>query len=136
MPPTNYLVEIINPENVNGPKIKAIFAHDFYLQLYKHSPVKYQNLETARFVLQKPLRIFSGVRQFNDGGWCFTGKPKMWYVKEDVRVTFPEHLVFAVYLNAAFNLYEARAERCANDDKLCPDDWQNRYKALVWKSTS
>lgn len=134
--PTNFLLKILNPEDLSGPKIDAVVPHSLYLQFYKFSPVKYENLMIAKFVLENPLRIFSGVRQFNDGGWCFTGKPASWYIEEGVRVPFPDHLVFAVYLNAAFYLYEARAERCASDDKLCPNDWQNRYKALVWKNTS
>ena len=53
-----------------------------------------------------------------------------------MRVPFPEHLVYAVYLNAAFNLYEIRGEECAEDDKLCPIDWQKRYGALIWKTIS
>jgi hypothetical protein len=134
--PQNALIDIINPEDVNGPKIKAVLSHTFYLRMYKFSPVKYENLVAAKYILENPQRIFSGVRQFNDGGWCFTGRPNSWYVTKDVRVPFPEHLVFAVYLNAAFNLYEARGERSANDDKLCPIDWQKRYQALVWKNTS
>src|SRR5437867_2194753 len=94
--PQNYLVDIINPENVNGPKIKAIIPHRVYLRFYWKSPVKYENLVAAKFVLENPLRIFSRVRQFNEGGWCFTGKPTSWNIREGVRVPFLEHLVFAV----------------------------------------
>jgi hypothetical protein len=134
--PQNFLIKIVNPEDVTGPKINAVMSHRFYLHLYRFSPVKYENLVAAKYVLENPLRIFSGVRQFNEGGWCFTGRPKSWMIKEGVRAPFPDELVFAVYLNAAFNLYEARGELCAEDDESCPKDWQERYKALVWKSTS
>jgi hypothetical protein len=87
-------------------------------------------------VLENTKRIFSGVRRFNDGGWCFTGRPEMWYIRENVRAPFQKEYVFAVYLNPALNVYEARAERVAKDDEYSPCDWQDRYFALIWKSIS
>ena len=136
MLPQNYFLNIIDPHDPKGPTIQAEIPHSVYSRLYKYYPVRYENLRAAKYVLENPKRIFSGVRQFNEGGWCFTGKPRMWYIKEDVQAPFPNELVFAVYLNANFRLYEARAEPSDRDDPLCPDDWQNRYGGLIWKTTS
>jgi|DewCreStandDraft_4_1066084.scaffolds.fasta_scaffold121423_2 hypothetical protein len=132
----DYFQPIINPTDPKGEKVKAVLPHRLILMYYKYYPVRYENLRAAKFVLENPERIFNGVRQFNEGGWCFTGRPRIWHVKEDVTVPFPDDLVFAVYLNSRFVVYECRAERAATDDPNCPEDWQNRYSGLVWKNIS
>lgn len=134
--PTDYCIEIINPNDLDGAKVQAIIPYRFFSHLYKYYPTAYENLRAAKFVLQSPKRIFSGVRHHNEGGWCFTGKPGIWHIKEQVMAPFPDNLVFSVYINPRLYIYEARAENCANDDNLCPEDWQNRYGGLIWKSTS
>ena len=132
----DYFIEIINPADPKGDKVRGTIPHRLILNYYKYYPVRYENFRAAKHVLNQPLRIFSGVRQFNEGGWCFTGKPKSWYIKEQIEVPFPENLVFAVYLNPRFVVFECRAEKAADDDPNCPNDWQNRYKGLIWKHTS
>jgi len=82
--PNVYFIDIINPDNPGGPKVQAHFSPDVYLQSYKLNPVDYENLRAAKYVLENTCRIFSGIREFNDGGWCFTGKPKMWYIRQTV----------------------------------------------------
>jgi|ERR1022692_180769 hypothetical protein len=134
--PNDYLIEIINPIDPKGQKVQAIIPHTLILNYYKYHPVRFENFRTVRYVLANTDRIFSGIRQFNEGGWCFTGKPKSWYIKESVQAPFPENLVFSVYLNSRLYIYEARAEKCAVEDNLCPENWQNRYGALIWKTTS
>jgi hypothetical protein len=132
----DYFQPIINPSNPGGAKLDAILPARLILNYFKYYPVRYENLRAAKHVLEYPRRIFTGVRQFNEGGWCFTGRPHVWYVQEHVQTPFPDNLVFAVYLNSRFVVYECRAERAANDDPNCPEDWQNRYGGLIWKSTS
>jgi hypothetical protein len=134
--PTNFCIQIVNPDDIGGPKIEAIIPHSLILNCYKYSPTKYQNFYAAKFVLENPKRIFARIREFNEGGWCFTGRPKTWYIKENVEVPFPDGYVFAVYFNSRFVIYEFRAEYAAGDDSLCPRDWQNRYGALIWTNTS
>jgi hypothetical protein len=132
----DFSMPIMNPEDPTGPQIEAIIPYRLISRYYTLYPVRYENLRAAKHVLDKPLRIFSGVRVFNEGGWCFTGRPSNWYIRESVTASFPETLIFAVYLNPRYYVYECRAENAAQDDKECPDDWQNRYKGLIWKSTS
>jgi len=133
---SDFCIDIIDPNNPTGSKIQAVIPHRLILRYYKYFPVRYENLRAAKHVLDNPRRIFSGVRQFNEGGWCFTGRPAVWYVKMDVCVSFPENLVFSVYLNSRMYVYESRAENAAVDDSLCPEGWEDRYGALIWKSTS
>jgi hypothetical protein len=134
--PNNFPIDIINPNNPAGEKVQAIFPYAWFSHLYKFYPIRYKNLEVAKFVLQNPKRIFSGIRHYNQGGWCFTGKPVLWHIRENVQAPFPDNLIFTVYLNPRLYIYEARAENCANDDNLCPEDWKNRYGGLIWKSIS
>lgn len=132
----DYFIEVLNPENVCGPKVMAIIPYRLIEAYYKYSIVRWENFRAAKHVLQNPLRIFSGVRQFNEGGWCFTGRPETWYIKENVTASFPGNLIYAVYLNPRLCIYECRAEIVSDNDKSSPNDWQNRYKGLIWKSTS
>jgi len=134
--PKNYSIQVINPDDPDGLKIEAIIPHRLILHYYKYDPVRYENFRAVRHVLETPRRIFAGVRRFNEGGWCFTGKPTTWYVRPEVQVPFPNGLVFAVYLNPRFYVYEARAEKAADDDDCSPVDWRNRYTTLKWKSIS
>ena len=132
----DYVCKTVDPNNPTGPPTDAIFPGDLTLRYYKYSPVRYWNLIAAKYVLQHTGRIFFGVREYNEGGWCYTGRPAEWYLREDRTAPFPKDMVFAVYLNPNMRVYECRAEYAADDDPLCPVDWQNRYRGLVWKSTS
>ena len=134
--PANFACKTINPNNPLGPKIDAIIPANLYLRYYKYYPIRYQNLRAAKYVLENPQRIFWGVRQFNEGGWCYTGRPIEWYIKENVVVAFPDDKIFAVYLNPNMRVYECRAEYAASNNPMCPDNWENRYRGLIWKSTS
>jgi len=132
----NFACKTIDPNNPTGSKVDVIFPGDYTLHLFKHSPVDYENLRAAKHVLENTDRIFFGVREFNEGGWCYTGRPDEWYIRERVVAPFPKDKVFAVYVNPNMRVYECRAEYVADDDALCPLNWQTRYRGLTWKSTS
>ncbi len=132
----DYPCKTIDPSNPTGPKVDAIFPGDYTLRLFKYSPVDYENLRAAKYVLENTERVFFGVREFNEGGWCYTGRPVQWYIRERIVVPFPKDKVFAVYLNPNMRVYECRAEYAAPDDPLCPVNWQTRYRGLTWKSIS
>lgn len=132
----DYKCLTIDPLNPSGDKSYAIIPGSWYIELYKHSPVEYENLRCVKVVLEDPQRIFYGPREYNEGGWCMTGRPLEWHVKSDVVRPFPPDLVFAVYLNPHMRVYEARAEFAADDDRLAPIDWMNRYKGrIAWSGT-
>jgi len=126
----------IDPNDPTGSKVDAIFPGDYTLKLYKYWRVDYENLRAAKCVLENVARIFFGVREFNEGGWCYTGRPGEWFISEAKIAPFPEDKVFAVYLNPNMRIYECRAEYAAPDDPLNPVNWQTRYRGLTWKNTS
>jgi hypothetical protein len=132
----HYNIEIRNPSDPANSKVTAIIPSGLIEAYYKYDIVRFQNFWAVKHVLENTKRIFAGVRRFNDGGWCFTGRPDMWYIRENVRAPFPKDLVFAVYLNPRLYVYEARAEHVASDDEFSPCEWEDRYSALIWKSIS
>jgi len=99
--------------------------------------VDFQNLRAVKFVLENVERIFGGIREFNRGGWCFTGRPERWCIRnEDIEVPFPPNRILGVYLNSSLRVFDFQVEKTAPDDAFSPVDWQNRYGALIWKNTS
>ena len=132
----DYFCKTRDPENPVDNFVEAIFPADLTSRWHKYSPVRFKNLWAAKHVLENVERIFRGVREFNQGGWCYTGRPATWYIRENVQAPFPETLVFVVYLNPRLHVYEARAEEIATDDPISPKDWAQRYEGLVWKRTS
>ena len=134
--PDNYLVKTIDPKNPSGPKIRAVFPNDLLLRAYKYDTVSFENAKAAVEVLENTSRIFSGLRELNEGGWCYTGRPREWCIAEGRVVLFPVDRIFAVYLNDQMWVYEWRAERSDPEDALNPIGWKNRFVGLIWKSTS
>ncbi len=132
----NYTFKTLDPETPDGPLGEVTLYHSTYLHAYKYSPVEYENIVAAKEVLDHPERIFEGVRAFNDGGWCYTGRPSRWCIKEGVFVPFPDDLIFTVYINPGRAIYSWRAEKAAQNDKNSPDDWENRYQSLTWSRIS
>lgn len=125
------------PVNPSKSSVDAVFLADWYLKLYKIDPVGYQNLRAAEYVLENVERVSGGLRWYDSsGGSCFVAHPNSWYIREGVVVPFPGALVFAVYLNPRLQVFDVRAERCANDDPMSPVDWQNRYEVLASKKST
>lgn len=126
----------VNPKDPYGPKIPAIVPLGLIKRYHKYRSVDFENLRAAKHVLENPQRIFSVLREFGDEErWCYTGRPERWYAAENVTAPFPDNLVFAVYLDSRIRIYQSRAERVAEDDRMSPVSWQSRYGGLVWKST-
>lgn len=131
-----FLCKTLDPNNPGGPKIDAVFPADFILRYYKYYPVRYLNLIAAKYVLDNVKRIFTGIREFDENGWCYTGRPDEWYVKEDTKQPFPNEFVFAVYLRWNMRVFECGAEYASEKDPMSPKGWEDRYGGRIWKITS
>jgi hypothetical protein len=126
-----YTIAALDPTNVPGVRRPIIIPRDVYLEAYKHWPVQYENLRCVKYVLENTQRIFSGVRDHVPGGWCYTGRPLEWHVRPNVTAAFPHHLIFAVYVNPKFELFDWLAEKADPQDATCPVNWRDRYKGRV-----
>lgn len=131
----DFEIAIRNPEDPEGTKVQATLPAYLATKAYKDDPIQFANLVAAKHVVENPVRIFYGVRQYNQGGWCYTGRPAQWDIREGVTVPFPPNLIYAVYLNPRLTIYAWTAHKVAGDDALSPEDWQNRYEGLTWKAT-
>lgn len=132
----SFTIRCRDPRAPEHDTVNVIIPGDLIEHCYCSLPVQFENFRAAKFVLENPRRIFSGVRLLNQGGWCYVGKPSEWYIRENTIAPFPEQFVFAVYVNPNFRLYEFRAEKVAPDDPDSPIGWAERYGALIWKRTS
>lgn len=117
-------------------KIDALIPRELVQCYWKTHPVKVYNLDPAREVLQDPERIYCGVREYNEGGWCYVGKPPRIAKREKVWVPLPPGFLFAVYMNPQYHVYEWRLEKAAEDDPPAPVDWRNRYGGVAWQRSS
>lgn len=124
--------EIINPDDPLGPKTDAKWSSEWILHLHREQPIKFRNISAAQEVLKTPISIFCGLRRYREGGYCFVGKPKLWYTRYDKLITFPDQLLYAVYLSPARFVYDFRAEKIDSGDGACPKDWKSRFKSRVW----
>ena len=135
--PEHCLRKTIDPRNPAGPRVPATIPNDLISRAYKYDTVQFENIRLAVIeVLDDPKRIFTGIRELNEGGWCYVGRPKAWCVREGRIVPFPSNLVYAVYMNDRMWVFEWRAERADSEDLLSPIDWKNRFAGRVWTSNS
>jgi hypothetical protein len=135
--PGYYEIETIDPKNPAGRRINVFLPLDLAIKFLKTRRTRYMNLTCAKQVLNNPQRIFEGIREYEQGGWCYAGKPTEWYVGDVAEVPFPDGLVFAVYVNRRLEVYHWRAEKCDRDDRFCPIDWRTRYGGgMIWPITS
>lgn len=134
--PSNYEQETLDPTDPTGPKIKVIIPYPVFLRAYKYNSVKYENIRGVKEVLENPKRIFWGVREYSEGGWCYVGRPTKLFLTENKVVDFPKNKVFAVYINDRFAIFDWILEYVDDKDMLNPKDCEKRYRSLVWKSTS
>lgn len=134
--PGNYYQEVIDPRNPLGPKIKVVIPHYIYNRAFKYNPVKYSNLMAAKEVLENPKRIFWGIREHNEGGWCYVGLPTKLCVRPDEWIDYPDDKVFAVYVNSEMIVFDWITEYLDDENDMSPRGWKERYRSLIWKSTS
>lgn len=129
-------IETISPNNPTGPKINVFLPRSICDRAYKYDSVKYENLRAVEEVLSNPQRIFWGTREHSEGGWCYTGKPKKFYIRENEVIDFPNNMVFAVYITDRYEVFDWILEHVDEEDNLSPKDYKERYRGLKWKSTS
>lgn len=132
----DYQLQVVDPNRPPTSMVMAIIPADVCLRAYKANEVKYQNLRAAKFVLQNPLLIFEGVREHQEGGWCYIARPAEFFIRPTIVVPLPAELVFAAYLNPARRLYEWRLEPAESPGSAYPSGHKSRYKRESWKNTS
>jgi len=120
----------------NTPAIECLWGSWVFQRphsrVYKYNSVKYENIRCVKEVLENPKRIFWGIREHSEGGWCYIGKPTKLYIKENVVIDFPKDKIFAVYIDDRFVVFDWILEYIDDKNKLNPKNWEKRYRSLVW----
>ena len=119
-----------------GDALEAFIPKDVLQWYYGHHPVTWRNVEVALEVLERPARVFCGIREHQPGGWCYSGRPERYWIRVGITVPLPKALVFAVYMNPSHHVYLWRLERADPDDAYAPDGWEERYGGVAWKRGS
>lgn len=121
-----------NPDKI----IEALIPIETLQYYYRMRHPRWKNVERAKQVLESPSRIYHHVREISEGGWCYTGRPHSYWLKWDVEVPLPRHLLFAVYMNPGYHVYEWRLEKVDPDDPQAPLGWRERYGEESWRRDS
>ncbi len=104
--------------------------------LIKRFPTKYYDLihHNVSSVLLNPAIIFSGIRDHEDGGLCYTNRVRRaWSIRGEEKPSYPNK-VFAVYVNPYKYVYLWRWELESPNKLGYPigfDD-KSRYKEQLW----
>ncbi|MCX5674736.1 MAG: hypothetical protein NTX87_06985 [Planctomycetota bacterium] len=130
------LVDALNPHEQTGATWSVLLPIGLVRHWLKESEVDYQNLKhLVPEILRKPVAVFGGVRVYEQGGYCYLGKPADWYIRPNCLVPFPKERIFAVYVNPMCRLYEIQAEKVEPPSLYRPKGWKDRYEALLWSTT-
>ena len=123
-----------DPEDPAGGKIVDItFPGVLLTRWFAEAQVRVWNVKPAQSVLLDPDAVFAGVRTYNQGGWCYVGRPAMHFVRPNIEVSLPPGHVFAVYVNPARLAYQWRLEVADPEDSRLPVDWTSRYDDILWR---
>ncbi len=86
-------------------------------------------------VLESPRAIFGGVREHQEGGYCYCGKPPNSWTNKAVCCPPPPGKIFVVYVNPQDVVYEWRWEGCDPKENSLPVDWfrSKRFsEGMIW----
>lgn len=84
-------------------------------------------------LLQDPLTIFQGLeREQQETGYCYAGVPEFQFKEHNITVPPPPGMIFTVYANAEFCVFEWRWEVVDPLDGSCPIDSENRFRQKLW----
>ena len=107
---------------------------------------------TAASVLEDPVRIFKGIREFAEddflgkvpnldtedwsSSWCYVGVPDFRYTKDGKEVPFEKRMVFCVYVNPRLEIFHHRPDMADRFDLKCPTGYQTRFGGTIWTKSS
>ncbi|MFN2507197.1 MAG: hypothetical protein ABR589_00295 [Chthoniobacterales bacterium] len=115
-------------------------ARDFYISqsrirhFLRYGPAhKFFESLSIPYVLQNPSVIFSGLERENfQNGLCYAGLPPVQYLDADVTAPPPRGMIFAVFANADFHIFEWRWEKADSNNYGYPMDAQTRFTQIQW----
>lgn len=103
----------------------------------KHWPERFYALKGSNVtqVMLNPVAIFSGIRDYEEGGMCYIGVPTYSFTKNGEQRPAPPNMAFIVVLNSYNNIYEWRWIEENADSEDFPENLlkTRNFKELIWK---
>jgi hypothetical protein len=85
-------------------------------------------------ILQDPLVGFEGLeREEQEGGYCYAGLPEFQFKEHNITAPPPPKMIFAVYANAEFCVFEWRWELMDPARQGEPKDSETRFRKRLWR---
>lgn len=123
----------------NGPERDIRVEPKEYDRWRLRYKTDFMNLLTCREVLLNPGKIFCDLRRpCSDSSdfLCVAGRPKTWFIRDKVTQAFPKDLVFLVFLNDRYSIYEFGAEELDGSDEFYPENYDWRFgEELKWTNS-
>ena len=131
-----YELEGADPHDPCGSLIPMFLSKEDLRGLYKHHPIKADNLKPAAEVLEAPDRIYVGIRE-DQGRWgyCYVGTPEQHAISNGVYGPIGRNRVFCVFVTDRLVVFEwrvERAERVGVGSTLNVRGADIRFEELLW----
>jgi hypothetical protein len=83
-------------------------------------------------VLLHPVAVFEHIREHQDGGYCYSGKPSCRFTNGGSKIPPMPNMVYCVYVNNAGRYFESGWEQEDPDKPGYPLGYQDRFKTTIW----
>lgn len=82
--------------------------------------------------LISPSAVFSGIREFQEGGRCYVRTVAWDFDDKGNMVDAPRRMVFLVFVNPMAHVFDWRWEPAHPVDVELPVDYQTRFGKCIW----
>jgi hypothetical protein len=120
------------PDGTDGQEFRLPTRNVLHLRTKGHER-KLLEVFSIEPVLKNPLAIFAGLeREEFEDGFCYCGIPAEKYVTENTTVPPPPGMVFLIFVNKEFAIFEFRWEKMYADNFGNPKNYKTRFKQKTW----
>jgi hypothetical protein len=120
------------PDGGDGQEFRLPSRHVLHWRTKGHERKLFE-VFSIEPVLQSPLAIFEGLeREEFEDGFCYCGIPDKKQVTENSTVPPPPGMVFLIFVNKEFAIFEFRWEKMCAEDFGNPENYKTRFKQKTW----
>jgi hypothetical protein len=128
-----YFVEQgLDPSGVGSREFKISQSHVRHFMINGPASKFFESLSIPS-TLQNPSAIFRGLeREEQEDGYCYAGAPESRYLENNITAPAPKGMIFTIYVNALFQVFEWRWEHVDPTEQGCPINFLARFTEKVW----
>jgi len=141
--PKHSIILAFDPDT-NGFKTVKL-ADDLLFHYHKEGPEhKYHEVvghvtdpkggSPVQDILAKPVAVFGGVRDYEQGGVCYCGLPNAAYTNGGAKIPPRPGMIFCVYVSPLEWVYEWGWELPDEMEPMLPEDYDSpeRFERKIW----